>query len=79
MRVCARLPCRHACSLTSLSNYVIFWVNGFVMEPSINIPQSGKNATQVLWETALWSSPTDITSGKGRGDRTMYPTQAKRP
>lgn len=47
---------------TSLTNYVIFWLNGFVMEPSINIPQMSKNATQVLWESALWSSPTDITS-----------------
>jgi hypothetical protein len=52
------------CRLTTQKDYVIFWVNGFVMEPSINIPQMSKNATQVLWESALWSSPTDITSGK---------------
>jgi len=51
-------------SVTTLTNYVIFWVNGFVMEPSINIPQLSKNSTLVMWESALWASPTDITSGR---------------
>jgi hypothetical protein len=33
------------------------------MIPSVDIPATGKNATEVMGQTSMWGSPTDITSG----------------
>lgn len=45
------------------SNFVVFFVDGWGMEETINIPQMNDNLTEVLGQTAVWGTPFDLTNG----------------
>ncbi|GBF93074.1 hypothetical protein Rsub_05685 [Raphidocelis subcapitata] len=51
-----------------ITNFVVFFVDGWGMEQTINIPQSSSDPIDVLGRTSVWGTPFDLTNGMFGGD-----------
>lgn len=69
-------------AVNNMTNFMAFWIDGFNMIPSVDIPAvaaaKGASPTQVLFETAVWGSPTDITSTMFGGPQYVAEAVAKK-
>lgn len=58
-------------AVNDMTNMMAIWLNGYDMIPSVNLPFGKADASEAMYITSMWGTPTDITNGMLGGKNFM--------